>query len=89
MRRVEDEEVDTRLQYIDAQWVVLALLRAQAHVVRRRCVQRDPAGWQTILERTLRADHAPARAAALDYEPDDPVGQADMAIVDVPLMAFG
>ena len=89
MRRVEDEEVDTRLRYLYTQRVVLALLRAQAHVVRRRCKQRAPAGWQTVLGRTLRADHALARAAALDDEPDDPVGQADLAIVDVPLMAFG
>jgi hypothetical protein len=87
MRRVEDDEVDTRLRYFYTQRVVLALLRAQAHVVRRRCEQRCPTGWQAALERTLLHDHTVARAAALDGEPADPPGQADLAIVDVPLMA--
>jgi hypothetical protein len=89
MRRVEDDEVDTRLRYLYTQRVVLALLRAQAHVVQRRCEQRDPARWYAVLERTLRGDHALARAAAMDNEPNDPVGQANQAIVDVLLMPFG
>ena len=78
-----------RSRYLYTQRVVLALLRAQAHVVRRRCEQRDLACWHAVLERTLRADHALARAAAMEDEPDDPVGQADMAIVDLPLVSFG
>ena len=64
MRRVEDEEVDTRLRYLYTQRVVLALLQAQAHVVRRRYEQRQPDGWHAALERTLRLDHPLARAAA-------------------------
>jgi hypothetical protein len=87
MRRVEDEEVDTRLRYFYTQRVVLALMRAQAHVVRRRCEQRCPTSWQATLQHTLLHDHAAAQAAALDGEPADPPGPADLALVDVPLMA--
>ena len=53
LRREEDEEVDSRLRYLYTQRVVLALLRAQAHVVRRWCQQRQPDSWQLTLERTL------------------------------------
>ena len=81
--------MDIRLRYLYAQRVVLALLRAHAHVVRGRCEQRQPDGWQAALEHTLRQDHAVARAAALGGDPADPVGQADLALVDVPLLAFG
>ena len=88
MRRVDDEEVDTRLRYLYTQRVVLALLRAQAHVVRRRCQQRAPADWQGALERTLLQDLQQARAGPRGGDPDDAVGPADLAVVDVPIMAF-
>jgi hypothetical protein len=88
MQRVEDEEVDSRLRYLYTQRVVLALLRAQAHVVRRRCEQRDPTHWQGALESTLREDLALARAAVRGDGPGDPVGAADLAFVDLPAMAF-
>ena len=88
IQRVDDEEVETRLRYLYMQRVVTFLLRAQAHVVRRRCERGASEIWQAALERTLLHDHATARASAFSGEPLDPVGQADLAIVDVPVMAL-
>jgi hypothetical protein len=79
VQRAGDDEADTRLRYLYTQRVVLALLRAQAHVLRRSCQVSGVA-----LEEQLRADSAP-RERILDLsQPGDPDGPADLALVSVP-----
>ncbi len=78
-RRGGDAEADTRMRHLFTQRIVLALLRGQAHVLRRRCQYSGAA-----LEAQLRVDATHAAAASDLLHVLDPAGLADLALVDVP-----